>query len=265
MSEKMPVLFIGHGSPLNIVLDNPFTRCLAAWGERLPRPKAILVVSAHWLTHGTFVACTPRPETIHDFYGFPDELYAVRYPAPGAPEEAEFVARSVRGAAVGRDREWGLDHGAWSVLKHLYPAADVPVFQLSLDYSFSDRRPKSVQYHYDLAGELAELRKRGVLVVGSGNVVHNLAHVDFASMDATPYPWALEFDEGVRDSLLAGNHRALIDYRSLGRSADLAVPTLDHYLPLIYALALQEPGEQLTFPYEGIQNASIAMRCFQVG
>ncbi len=265
MIEKMPALFVGHGSPLNIVLDNAFTRSLAAWGRRLPRPKAILVVSAHWLTEGTFVACTAHPRTIHDFYGFPEELYAVRYPSPGAPEEAEFVVGAPRGVRIGRDLEWGLDHGAWSVLRHLYPEADVPVFQLSLDYSFHDPRPKPVQYHYDLALELAELRRRGILVIGSGNLVHNLARIDFGSMDATPYPWAVEFDEAVKESLLAGDHRALIDYRSLGRSAGLAVPTLDHYLPLAYVLALQEKGEPITFAYEGIQNASISMRCFQVG
>jgi 4,5-DOPA dioxygenase extradiol len=163
------------------------------------------------------------------------------------------------------DREWGLDHGAWSVLRRLFPAADVPVFQLSLDYSFNDWHPKPIQYHYDLARELGELRERGVLVVGSGNIVHNLAAIDFRDMDAKPYPWAAEFDERAKESLLAGSHRDLIAFQNLGRGAPLAVPTLDHYLPMIYVLALQAPGEPLAFAHEGIQNASISMRCFQVG
>jgi 4,5-DOPA dioxygenase extradiol len=249
---------------MNVVLDNTFTRTLAAWGRRLPRPRAILVVSAHWLTDGTFVSCTERPRTIHDFYGFPPELYAVAYPSPGAPEAAERVTRTVRRVPIACDREWGLDHGAWSVLRHLYPAADVPVFQLSVDYSFNDWHPKPVQHHYDLARELAPLREEGVLVVGSGNIVHNLARIDW-DMDARPYPWAVEFDEKVKECLLAGNHRDLVAFENLGRSAPLAVPTLDHYLPMICALALQEEGEPLTFAHEGMQNASISMRCFQVG
>lgn len=263
--KKMPVLFVGHGSPMNVVADNDFTRSLAAWGRRLPRPEAILVVSAHWLTAGTFVTCTESPRTIHDFFGFPRELYAVAYPSPGAPTHAELVTRTVRRAPVGCDREWGLDHASWAVLKHLYPAADIPVFELSLDYSFNDWHPKPVRYHYELAAELAGLRERGVLVIGSGNIVHNLSQIDFGAVDATPYPWAVEFDEQVKGRLLAGNHRDLIDFHRLGKSAALAVPTLDHYLPMIYALALQEPGEPIGFAHEGIQHASISMRCFQIG
>lgn len=264
MAHRMPALFVGHGSPMNTVLDNTFTRSLAAWGRRLPRPRAILVVSAHWLTEGTFVSCAERPRTIHDFYGFPDGLYALAYPSPGAPEEAEFVARTVRRVPVGCDRDRGLDHGAWSVLRQLFPTADLPVFQLSVDYSFHDRHPKPLRYHYDLAQELRALRERGVLVVGSGNIVHNLARID-GDMEADPYPWALEFDETVKDGLLAGDHRALLDPRSLGPSAAWAVPAPDHYLPMAYVLALQEKGEPLAFAHEGIQNASISMRCFQIG
>jgi 4,5-DOPA dioxygenase extradiol len=264
MDEKMPVLFVGHGSPLNIVLDNGFTRSIAAWGERLPRPRAVMVISAHWLTPGTFVTCMERPRTIHDFYGFPEELYAITYPSPGAPTEARSVTGAVRKAQVGCNLDWGLDHGAWSVLRHLFPAADVPVFEMSLDYSFNDWRPKPLGYHYDLAAELAELRRQGVLIVGSGNIVHNLALIDW-NMDAQAYEWAVEFDEEVKKRLLAGNHRELIDFRSMGKSAPLAVPTLDHYLPMIYALALREKDEELIFTHEGIQNGSISMRCFQVG
>jgi 4,5-DOPA dioxygenase extradiol len=265
MTAKMPVLFIGHGSPLNIVLDNTFTRSLARWATTLPRPRAIMVISAHWLTSGTFVACTNKPATLYDFYGFPDELYEMDYPSPGAPDDARAVAAMVHRAPVSCDTNWGLDHASWSVLKHMYPAADIPVFEMSLDYSFNDWHPKPLQYHYDLAAELGGLRERGVLIVGSGNIVHNLTLLDFEDMDAKVYPWAKEFDEEVKDHLTRRNHSALVRYRKNGKVADLAVPTLDHYLPMIYAIALQEKGEPLTFIHEGFQNASISMRCFQIG
>lgn len=265
MEGKMPVLFIGHGSPLNLVLDNGFTRSLAEWGKRLPRPRAIMVVSAHWLTDGTFVTCMERPRTIHDFYGFPEELYTITYPSPGAPAAAAFVTGAVQRARVGCDYNWGLDHASWAVLRHLFPAADIPVFELSLDYSFNDWHPKPLQYHYDLAAELAALRRRGVLIIGSGNIVHNLSLIDFRNMGAEPFAWAVEFDERVKEHLLGGNHRELLSLRSLGESAPLAVPTLDHYLPMIYTLALQERDEPLTFTHEGFQNRSISMRCFQIG
>ena len=265
MPPKMPVLFIGHGSPMNIILDNDFTRSLGKWGERLPRPGAIMVISAHWLTDGTFVGCMEKPETIHDFYGFPRELYSVTYPSPGSPAEARFVSKLVKTIPVTCRQDWGLDHGAWSVLKHLFPKADIPVFQLSLDYSFNDWRPKPMQYHYDLAGELADLRSRGVLIIGSGNIVHNLGILDFENMDAKPYGWAQEFDEKVRTSLVSRNDKAIIRFESMGPSSTLAVPTLDHYLPMIYAIALRQKDEPLTFTYEGFHHASISMRCFQIG
>jgi 4,5-DOPA dioxygenase extradiol len=223
----MPVLFIGHGSPLNIILDNSFTRSLGVLGKHLPKPKAIMVISAHWLTKGTFVGCTEKPKTIYDFYGFPEKLYETTYPCPGAPEEASFVTGAVKKAAVKCDHVWGLDHGAWAILKHLYPPADIPVFQLSLDYSFNEWDPKPLQYHYDLAAGLSELRSRGVLIMG--------------------------------------NHQDLIHYPNMGKTAVLAVPTLDHYLPMIYAIALQEKNEPLVFTYEGFQYGSISMRCFQIG
>jgi 4,5-DOPA dioxygenase extradiol len=233
----MPVLFIGHGSPLNLILDNDFTRSLSELGRRLPRPKAILVISAHWLTDGTYVGCMDRPKTIHDFYGFPRELYRMAYPSPGA----------------------------WAILKHLYPQADLPVFEMSLDYTFNDWRPKPIQYHYDLAKELGELRNRGVLIIGSGNIVHNLGLLDFSNIEADPVPWAREFDEQVKECLVSGNDRDLIRYARLGPSSSLAVPTLDHYLPMIYAVALREKNEPLAFTHEGFQYASISMRCFQIG
>ncbi len=265
MDGKMPVLFIGHGSPLNIILDNSYTRSLSVLGRDLPKPKAIMVVSAHWLTSGTFVTCMEKPRTIHDFYGFPDELYRMRYESPGSPAEAGFVAESARKVKIGCNSDWGLDHASWAVLKHLYPGADIPVFEMSLDYTFNEWHPKPLAYHYDVAKELAGLRKRGVLIIGSGNIVHNLGMIDFENMDAEVVGWAREFDEFVKKNLQSGNHQDLIRYGSLGKAAALAVPTLDHYLPMIYAVALQEKNEPLTFFHEGFQNGSISMRCFRIG
>jgi 4,5-DOPA dioxygenase extradiol len=265
MKKKMPVLFIGHGSPLNIILDNRFTRSLAAVGKRLPKPKAIMVISAHWLTKGTFVGCMEKPEIIYDYYGFADELYNVVYPCPGDPGEAAFVTETLSQAAVTCEHGRGLDHGAWAILKHLYPRADIPVFQLSLDYTFNEWDPKPLQYHYDLAAGLSALRSRGVLIIGSGNIVHNLGMFDFTNIEAKPFDWAVEFDEQVRSNLISGNHQDLIHYRNTCKAAALAVPTLDHYLPMIYAISLQEKNESLAFTYEGFQYGSISMRCFQIG
>ncbi len=262
--EKMPVLFVGHGSPMNIVLKNSYTENLVKAAKELPKPRAILVVSAHWLTNGTYVTCTENPETICDFYGFPDELYRLKYPSPGSPESAKLVAKSVKSARVGCGK-WGLDHAAWAVLKHMYPAADVPVFEMSLDYSpYNDWNPKSVEFHYKLAKELAPLRIHGVLILGSGNIVHNLGLIDF-DMNAKPFEWAVKFDEKVKQCLLSRNHEALIDYLGLGLEARYAVPTIDHYLPMIYAIALQEEGEYLRFIHEGFQNGSVSMRAFRIG
>jgi 4,5-DOPA dioxygenase extradiol len=263
--KKMPVLFIGHGSPLNVILNNNYTHSMAAWGEKLPRPKAIMVVSAHWLTNGTAVTCAGKPKTLHDFYGFPAELNELSYPSPGAFEEAVFVTQTVKRATVTCNYERGLDHGSWAVLKHLFPRADIPVFELSLDYSFNDWHPKPVQYHYDLALELVPLRSRGVLIIGSGNIVHNLGMIEFDNIDATPFDWAREIDEKVKASLVNSNREDLIHYPNLGRAATLAIPTQDHYLPMIYAVALQEKNEPLTFHHEGFQYGSISMRSFQIG
>ncbi len=264
-TKKMPVLFVGHGSPMNAVLKNDFTSSLVNLGKELPKPKAIMVVSAHWLTSGTRLTCNDKPVTIHDFYGFPNELYGIKYPSPGAPEYARMVERWVRKAQASCDPGWGLDHAAWSVLYHMYPKADIPVFEMSLDYSFGEWRPRPVQYHYDLAKELLPMREKGVLIIGSGNIVHNLRTVDFENIDAKPYGWAVEFDEKVKASLLSANHEKLINYQSLSKNAQMATPTLDHYLPMIYALALQEKNEKIKFTYEGIQNGSVSMRCFQIG
>ncbi|WP_319508546.1 4,5-DOPA dioxygenase extradiol [uncultured Methanolobus sp.] len=263
--DKMPVLFIGHGSPMNIILNNSYTESLVKLGKELPRPKAIMVISAHWMTDGTYVMCNERLKTIYDFYGFPRELYEIQYPSPGSPEMADLTCKAVHKAPVKCSNQWGLDHASWAVLKHMYPEADIPVFEMSIDYSFNEWQPKMMQYHYDLAAELGELRKHGVLIIGSGNIAHNLSLIDFRNVDAKPYDWAVEFDEKVKANLLSGNHKDLIEYLNMGKTASLAVPTLDHYLPMIYAIALQEKGEPLEFIHEGFQHASISMRCFKIG
>ncbi|WP_440951646.1 4,5-DOPA dioxygenase extradiol [Methanococcoides sp. FTZ1] len=250
---------------MNIVLKNSYTDSLVELGKELPRPKAIMVISAHWLTNGTYVTCNEKPRTIHDFYGFPKELYEINYQSPGSPDHAELVSNIVSGGQVKCSSEWGLDHASWAVLNHMYPEADIPVFEMSLDYSFNEWNPKIIQHHYDLAAGLGELRRRGVLIIGSGNIVHNLGLIDFRNIDAEPYDWAVEFDEKVRSNLLSGNHRDLIEYMNMGRTASMAVPTLDHYLPMIYAIALQEEDDELKFIHEGFQYGSVSMRCFQIG
>ncbi len=264
-SERMPVLFVGHGSPMNIVAHNSYTEDLARTAKELPKPKAILVVSAHWLTEGTCVCGLEKPRTIYDFYGFPDELYKIRYPCPGSPEEAAQVIRLIKSTQVNYDEKWGLDHASWAVLKHMYPKADVPVFEMSLDYSpYNDWHPKPIEYHYRLAAELAPLREQGILIIGSGNIVHNLGLIDFDT-DAKPVEWAKKFDEKVRTALENTNHKALLDYLALGQEAHYAVPTIDHYLPMIYVIAMQQKGEPLKFIHEGFQNGSVSMRAFQIG
>jgi 4,5-DOPA dioxygenase extradiol len=253
--RPMPVLFVGHGSPMNAVSDNPFTRSLGVLGRALPRPDAVLVVSAHWLTRGTRVCCTPHPRTIHDFMGFPPELYAMEYPAPGAPALAREVA-TLAGATC--DDAWGFDHGAWTVLHHMYPDADIPLLELSLDAGLSPAE------HFEIGRRLSVLRDRGVLIVGSGNIVHNLRAVRWED-DAEAYPWAIEFDEWVAGRLAAGDDDALVDYEQMGRVASLAVPTNEHYLPLLYAAALRREDDALAFTHEGIDMGSMSMRCVRFG
>ena len=260
---RMPVLFVGHGSPLNITLKNAFTSSLEALGGSLPRPRAIMVISAHWLTSGSTRVCgAAKPRTIYDFYGFPEELYQIRYPARGYPEGANLVASLNK--EVHSDQEWGLDHASWAILKHMYPQADIPVFEMSLDYAFGSRSNKPIQYHYDLAKSLKKLRSEGILIIGSGNIVHNLREIDY-NLEGKPFEWAVDMDERVKRNLLKRNHEDLIHYLNMGRNASLGVPSLDHYLPMIYTLALQEAGEPLRFTYEGFQNGSVSMRCFQIG
>lgn len=257
-SDKMPVLFIGHGSPMNAVEDNRFTKGWTELGKKLPKPKAILCISAHWLTEGTFVHEAVRPKTIHDFWGFPEELYKISYDCPGSPEMArETKSLAVKNKIEG-DLEWGIDHGTWVPLLHLFPEADIPTFQMSLDVG------RSEQAHYDLGQELAELRSRGVLIIGSGNIVHNLGRMSYEG-EAKPYDWALDFDNISRDLILKGDHKSLIDHEKLGTSAKLAIPTPDHYWPLIYTLALQKNGESISFPVDGITNSSVSMRSVIIG
>jgi 4,5-DOPA dioxygenase extradiol len=263
---KMPVLFIGHGSPMNIILENDFTRSLVELGKRLPKPRAILVISAHWLTDGTYVTCAENPRMIYDFYGFPDALYQVSYPSPGSPDDARFVAELEKGSNVRCDYSWGLDHASWAILKHIYPSADIPVIEMSLDYSpYNGWNRQSLQYFYDLGKQLMSLRDRDILIIGSGNIVHNLRVVDMDNMDAKPYGWAIEFDEKVKTDLLNGNHKDLLDCQNMSHALSLSVPTLDHYLPMIFAIAMQEKDDELSFTYEGFQNRSVSMRCFKIG
>jgi 4,5-DOPA dioxygenase extradiol len=261
--KNMPVLFIGHSSPMNIVLKNSYTEDIAKAAKELSKPKAILVISAHWLTNGTFVTCTEKPKTIYDFYGFPDELYNLNYPSPGSPENAQLTIKISKSMQI-KCGNWGLDHAAWSVLKHMYPSADIPVFEMILDYSpYNNWNPKSLELHYKLASELAPLREKGILIIGSGNIVHNLGLIDFDT-DSKPFGWAVKFDELVKQCLVSGNHKALIDYLGLGKEAAYAVPTIDHYLPMIYAIGLQTKQDKLEFIHEGFQNGSVSMRAFKI-
>jgi 4,5-DOPA dioxygenase extradiol len=236
----MPVLFLGHGSPMNAVESNEFTMGWSLIGAKLPRPKAILCISAHWETKGTWVTAMQHPRTIHDFGGFPAQLYDIQYPAPGSPELAQETTEVITATNVGLDRAWGLDHGCWSVIKHLYPLADIPVIQMSLDHNLSPLQ------HYELAKELSDFRNKDVLIVGSGNMVHNLGMVAWDKVNAPEYgyDWAMEASSAMKKLILAGDHKKLIHYEEQGRAFKLAIPTAEHYLPLIYALALQEKGEE---------------------
>jgi 4,5-DOPA dioxygenase extradiol len=253
----MPVLFIGHGSPMNAIEDNAFRRRWEETASRLPKPRAVLCVSAHWETDGIAVTGSPAPSTIHDFYGFPPELFAVRYQAPGDPALARRTAEIVRSADVAVDPDRGLDHGSWSVLVAMYPQADVPVVQLSLD----TRKPPA--FHYALAKELAPLRGEGVLVLGSGNMVHNLRVVDYRLPGG--YDWANRFNEQVKMRIRARDHEALANYRALGPDAVLAIPTPEHYLPLLYALALQGDGEDVAFFNDETVLGSVSMTSLTIG
>jgi 4,5-DOPA dioxygenase extradiol len=240
-TAQMPVLFVGHGSPMNAIEENEFVQGWRNVRKSLPKPNAIICISAHWETQGTSVTAMPKPRTIHDFGGFPQELFEVQYSAPGSPELAAETKNTIHDHLIGLDQRWGLDHGCWSILKRMYPEADIPVIQLSLDYT------QDARYHYDLGRQLSSLRKKGILIIGSGNIVHNLRMVAWDKMNEPEfgYDWALEANEKMKKFILAGDHDSLINYNKQGKAFELAIPTPEHFLPLLYALALKEKNEEI--------------------
>jgi 4,5-DOPA dioxygenase extradiol len=256
---RMPVMFIGHGSPMNAIADNSFTQALNKLGKEVPTPKAILCISAHWMTEGTWITEMANPKTIHDFYGFPQELFNVQYPAPGDPAIAKLIRSTVSNPKINGDHElWGLDHGTWSVLKHMYPEANIPVMQLSLDLS------QPPEYHFNLGQSLKSLREQGVLIIGSGNIVHNLRRISWEE-NANPFDWALEFDQIVKDQILKRDYKPLLKDAIETTAGKLSVPTPEHYYPLLYILGASDQNETVDFVYEGIQNATISMRSVAYG
>jgi 4,5-DOPA dioxygenase extradiol len=256
-TETFPVLFVGHGSPMNAIEQNEFTNGWQNVSRNLPKPSAILCISAHWETKGTFVTAMEKPTTIHDFGGFPQQLFDVQYPAPGSPELAAETQNLVEKTTIGLDNSWGLDHGAWSVIKHFFPEADVPVIQLSLDYR------QDAQYHYDLGKQLAALRNKGILIVGSGNMVHNLRMIDWQKPD-TGFDWAQEANAKFKKLISSNDHKQLINYQNLGREIELSVPSPDHYLPLLYALALKTDKEEVSFFNDKYVMGSISMTSVKI-
>ena len=259
-TERMPVLFLGHGSPMNAIEENEFSRKWDELGQIIPKPRAILCISAHWETQGTFVTDMEKPATIHDFGGFPRQLFEVQYPAPGSPVLAAETKSIITTTEIGLDNKWGLDHGCWSVIKHLYPKADVPVIEMSLDYS------KAARFHYDLARELTSMRKNGILIIGSGNMVHNLGMVAWDRLNSAEYgyDWAIEANEKMKKFILTGDHKSLIDFRSQGKAFNLSIPTPEHYLPLIYTLALKDEDESVTLFNDKIVGGSLSMTSLMI-
>ena len=259
-TAKMPVLFLGHGSPMNAIEENEFVTGFRNIAGTIPKPNAILCVSAHWETKGTFVTAMENPTTIHDFGGFPKELFDVQYPAPGSPDLAKLTKSIITKTEVGLDDKWGLDHGAWSVIKHLYPNADIPVIQMSIDYS------QSPQYHYELAQLIKSLREKGVLIIGSGNIVHNLRMVAWEQLNENfGFDWAIEANEKMKNLILDGNHKALINFRSQGKAFDLAIPTPEHYLPLLYSLALKDEKDEVSLFNDKAVGGSLTMTSVKIG
>ena len=259
MVNMLPAIFFGHGNPMNAITHNDYTETWRRMGEEMPKPKAILSISAHWYIPGTGVTVSTAPRTIHDFGGFPQELYQVQYPAPGDPTLARRVQQILAPLAVKLDNSWGLDHGTWSVLRHVYPAADIPIVQLSIDET------KPASFHFEIGRKLTALRDEGVLIVGSGNLVHNLHTYAWGRHSREPYEWAVRFESVARDMMLAGEHKPLIDYDTLGPDAALSIPTPDHYLPLLYVLGAQQMGESVRFPVAGVDGGSISMLAVQIG
>lgn len=256
----MPVIFIGHGSPMNGIEDNEFSRYWKKLASEIERPKAILCISAHWLTRGTFITAMEQPQTIHDFGGFPQALFDVQYPAPGDPKLAEETSGLITSTNVELDHEWGLDHGTWTIVRHMYPEADIPVLQFSIDFN------KPAQYHYDLAKELMALRKKGVLILGSGNMVHNLRMVAWDKIDQTyGFDWTIEMNELFKEKINSGDHKALIDYEKLSKAALLAIPTPDHYYPLLYTLGLKQENDEVSFFNDKPMAGSLTMTSVKFG
>lgn len=259
--QVMPVLFIGHGSPMNGIEDTAFSRRWSQMAKEIPTPKAVLVVSAHWFTKGTKITAMDFPKTIHDFGGFPQELFDVQYPAPGNPVLAKETAELLHSAHVEFDHDWGLDHGAWTIIRHMYPEANIPVLQLSIDYT------KGPQYHYDLAKELNVLRKKGVLIIGSGNMVHNLRMVAWDRLNDPEYAydWTIQMNNKFKELIQAGDHKPLINYSSLGKEAMLAIPTPEHYLPLMYTLGLKSGKDDVSFFNDKAVGGSLTMTSVKLG
>ena len=259
MLHRLPTIFFGHGNPMNALEQNAYTEAWSALGLRIGKPKAILSISAHWFVPGMCVTVSTAPRTIHDFGGFPRDLYQVQYPAPGAPWLAQRVQSLLAPLPVVLDESWGLDHGTWSVLRHVYPQADVPVVQLSIDA----RQPST--FHFELGKRLASLRQEGVLILGSGNLVHNLGAYAWGAAQPQPYDWALRFEAEARERIQAGELQSLIQYERLGADAQLSIPTPDHYLPLLYTLGAQQSDDGIVFPVEGFDGGSVSMLAVQVG
>jgi 4,5-DOPA dioxygenase extradiol len=259
MADPMPAIFFGHGNPMNALSSNSYTGAWRKIGEQIRRPEAVLSVSAHWYVPETGVTVTTAPRTIHDFGGFPRELYEVQYPAPGDAELARRVQQLLLPLEVKLDNSWGLDHGTWSVLRHVYPAADIPVVQLSIDET------KPASFHFEIGKKLAVLREEGVLIVGSGNLVHNLHTYAWGRHPSDPYDWAVRFESAAKDIMLAGEYKPLVNYDILGRDAALSIPTPDHFLPLLYVLGARQRTEDVKFPVEGVDGGSISMLSVQIG
>lgn len=259
MTDRMPTIFFGHGNPMNAVQDSVWSRAWAALGRRLPRPSVVLSVSAHWYLPGTAATAMAHPRTIHDFGGFPRELFEVQYPAPGEPALLRRLRALVAPLEVRADLSWGLDHGTWSVLRHVFPHADVPVVQLGID----ETQPPA--FHHELGKRLAPLRDEGVLLIGSGNIVHNLHTYAWGRHPVQPFDWAARFETTVRNLVARGDHQALVDYASFGRDAELSIPTPEHYLPLLYVLGASAKDEAVSFPAEGMDGGSISMLSIQLG
>jgi 4,5-DOPA dioxygenase extradiol len=259
MTERLPAVFFGHGNPMNALLRNSYTAAWRRIGEEIPKPKAILSISAHWFAPGTGVTVSTAPKTIHDFGGFPQALYQVQYPAPGDPDLARRAQKMLEPLPVKLDASWGLDHGTWAVLCHVYPDANVPVVQLSIDET------QAARWHFEIGRRLAPLRDEGVLIAGSGNLVHNLHAYAWGQHKRDPYDWAIRFETDAKEMMLSRDYKPLLEYEKLGRHAMLSIPTPDHYLPLLYVLGTAQEGERITFPVEGVDGGSISMLAVQVG